>query len=109
MHLFTRWFKPSLYNQGAAPTLADGSARIRQERVQLAASVIRAHDLFGLRDDMTERMKDDAFKKSFGKRLRSLLNTSDKVAFYSNDFAADSVARDDDCACGRRTGNLLER
>ena len=52
----------------------------------MAASVIRAHDLFGLRDAMAERMKDDEFKKSFGKRLRSLLNTTDKVAFYSNDL-----------------------
>ena len=84
MHLFTRWFKPNLYNQGAAPSFADGSAKIRIERVQSAASVIQAHNLFGLRADIQRSIQDEPFRKSFGQRLRAMLNTADKVAFFFN-------------------------
>ena len=82
MHLFTKWFKPFLYNQGACPSFADGSAKMRSERVQAAARVIQAHNLFGLRNDIQRFVEDEAFVTSYGKRLVHLLNSADKVAFY---------------------------
>ena len=46
-------------------------------------------------------MKDDEFKKSFGKRLRSLLNTTDKVSFYSNDLRLEMMVAGGQKTCSR--------
>ena len=88
MHVFTKWFKPALYNAGAAPqaTLGDGSARVREELLKLAAKVLRAHDVFGLRTTVDAAMTDAELRKHFGLWLETVLNTADKVAFYSADF-----------------------
>ena len=86
MHSFTRLFKPALYNAGATPSLGEGSARVRAERVKLAVQVLKAHDLFDLRAILDVAMKDEAFKKRFGMRLKTVLCTADKVAFYSAEF-----------------------
>ena len=83
---FTKWFKPALYNAGAAPTLGDGSVRVREDLLKLTAKVLRAHDVFGLRTTVDAAMTDAEFRKHFGLWLKTVLNTADKVAFYSADF-----------------------
>ena len=77
MHSFTKLFKPALYNAGAAPSLGEGSARVRAERVKMAVQVLKAHDLFDLRAILDVAMKDEAFKKRFGMRLKTVLCTAD--------------------------------
>ena len=65
MHAFTKWFKPSLYNAGAAPTLGEGSARIRSELLKLAAKVVLVHDFFGLCETVDQAMTDKDFERHF--------------------------------------------
>ena len=63
-------FKPALYNAGAAPTLGDGSARVRKELLKFAAKVFRAHDVFGMCTTVDAAMTDAEFSKHF--RLRAV-------------------------------------
>ena len=88
LDVFTGWFKPALYNAGAAPTLGDGSARVGVARLKLAAEVLQAHNLFGFKfaHNVDAAMTNEEFRKHFGHRLKTVLNMADKVAFYSAAF-----------------------
>jgi hypothetical protein len=79
MNAFMKLFKPWLYNKGAVVSLADGSCTVRALRVKQACDILQAHDQFGLRQHIDELRSESQFVLSFGKRLRMVLNSADKV------------------------------
>ena len=101
-----KYLKPYLFHSGAVTSLADGSGKIRLQRVEQASYVMQAHDLFGLREHIGAVLSESNVGVAFGKRIRTVLNGADKVASISPDLAvfhpwteASAGVTDRDLAC----------
>ncbi len=64
-----KYFKPYLFHSGAVTSLADGSSKIRLQRVEQASYVMQAHDLFGLREHIGAVLTEPNVGAQFGKRI----------------------------------------
>ena len=108
------YFKPHLLHCGAITTLADGSACLLLERVQVAAQVIRAHNIFRSRSHGSYpvwrrghpaiRKADESVVEHGGQGTVYLYWSCRQVAVFESMVLGAS----DNCACDRRTSSSLD-